>query len=383
MSASIRQLLDLDESGQRAALARLSNFNGPAAAQPQQQEQASSSNSSFSRQPSPGNSEEDAKVSTSASTKADSGSSGDEGTAGTDNAVLQQDWEKLRGEVQALKTQLATILTSNSQKGLRQPPCAPMMFDANAAAMYEANAAALNMVQQQELLAALGYPTYPAYPAFPCYPEMSMNNAVFEVPQYLPDYTANNAAYVTTPSAPAARKSGVNLAKSPAKPRQPVSAGLQPRLQPSQPQAVQPVAQNLAPQSKNNKFECGTLRTHLKALEHEDPRCVLIARRINQLGFESADLLGQHYRTAVGPVKGVLVAHSHVKSTSRRVHVRRRPSGLGFIIMQSAEDALRVIAAGERQTVNGVVIRIQHYQHKSMDELDKDFDEFDDSALGA
>merc|ERR1719335_142857 len=79
----------------------------------------------------------------------------------------------------------------------------------------------------------------------------------------------------------------------------------------------------------------GTLRTHLSTLQNEDPMCVLIVRRINRLGFESDEALKEYF-VKLGGVRHVLVAHSRVK-----------PAGIGFVVMASQEETIKVLSIQE------------------------------------
>merc|ERR1719198_2873097 len=61
----------------------------------------------------------------------------------------------------------------------------------------------------------------------------------------------------------------------------------------------------------------GSLRQDLELLRKHHPERVLIVRKIKQLGFDSPKFLKKHF-TQYGEVSEILVAHSHVKSTSKR-----------------------------------------------------------------
>lgn len=106
-----------------------------------------------------------------------------------------------------------------------------------------------------------------------------------------------------------------------------------------------------------------TLRMHLQSLQDEDPKNVLILRKINKLGFESPDLL-ERYFSEFGDVKRVLVAHSRVKPSNRRSRSRVRPAGLGFVVMGGRADIDAVLCLGEQQVVAGVPIQVQSYEQR-------------------
>jgi hypothetical protein len=104
----------------------------------------------------------------------------------------------------------------------------------------------------------------------------------------------------------------------------------------------------------------GTLRTHLSTLQDEDPLCVLIVRRINRLGFES-DVALKEYFTKLGGVRHVLVAHSRVKPSAKRPQPRVRPAGIGFVVMGSQEETIKVLSS-EEHVIRNVNVQVQRYE---------------------
>merc|ERR1711972_883527 len=110
-----------------------------------------------------------------------------------------------------------------------------------------------------------------------------------------------------------------------------------------------------------------TLSSSLRLLANEDPSCLFIVRRINKLGFKASRLLRQHF-SVHGHVVRVLVAHSTVRQQDEQntsQAVRRRPSSLGFVQMQSAEAVRKVLAGGLEQEIKGSMIRVQKFEHKA------------------
>jgi len=103
-----------------------------------------------------------------------------------------------------------------------------------------------------------------------------------------------------------------------------------------------------------------TLRKHLQELQHEDPSVVIIVRKISKLGFESQELLKKYFEE-YGDISKILVAHSFVKPSNRRVKPRVRPAGLGFVVMSSRADADAVLCLGENQTIAGVSVQVLPY----------------------
>lgn len=126
---------------------------------------------------------------------------------------------------------------------------------------------------------------------------------------------------------------------------------------------------------------CGgeTLRTHLKELQQVPTDRVLIARRINRLGFQSADILKAHF-SQYGTVCRVLVSHSHVKSYLGSS--RLRPSGLGFVVMSTQEEAANILRDGPEQLVKApggatrhTPIRVSSFERRFDDEaMEEDVD---------
>jgi hypothetical protein len=115
--------------------------------------------------------------------------------------------------------------------------------------------------------------------------------------------------------------------------------------------------------SKKPSVDCEegeTLRDHLQELQDEDPALVIIVRKISKLGFQSPDLL-RNYFEEYGEVGKILVAHSFVKPSNRRVKPRVRPAGLGFVVMTSRADADAVLCMGENQTIAGVPVQVLPY----------------------
>jgi len=122
------------------------------------------------------------------------------------------------------------------------------------------------------------------------------------------------------------------------------------------------------PEGKKESLQ--TLRMHLQALLKVDCKRVLIARKINKLGFASDSVLHAHY-SAYGEVERVLVAHSRVKASTTRntqsagaENSRLRPSGLAFVVMCNAESAQLILAQGSQQLVNGSVITVHQFERR-------------------
>jgi hypothetical protein len=101
----------------------------------------------------------------------------------------------------------------------------------------------------------------------------------------------------------------------------------------------------------------GSLRQDLELLRQRQPEHVIIVRKIKKLGFDSPQLLDQHF-SQYGCVKELLVAHSHVKPTPKRPNGRVRPAALGFVVMATDEAAQKAFEAGIDQMLCGVSIEL-------------------------
>uniref|UniRef100_A0A7S1A065 RRM domain-containing protein n=1 Tax=Noctiluca scintillans TaxID=2966 RepID=A0A7S1A065_NOCSC len=109
-----------------------------------------------------------------------------------------------------------------------------------------------------------------------------------------------------------------------------------------------------------------TLGMYLTELKEEDPRCVLIARRIGKMGFRSHEGLTAHY-SRYGEVQRVLVPNSQVKPLRRSGAPRIRPGSLGFVVMSNASAVERILAEGKEQVVAGCRICVEHFEHTARD----------------
>lgn len=119
-----------------------------------------------------------------------------------------------------------------------------------------------------------------------------------------------------------------------------------------------------------------TMKAGLQALQLEDPADVFIVRRINKLGFNSAEILKQHFGQ-YGKVKGVHVSHSRVKCMrtnelgATETHWRMRAAGLGFVVMTCAEATTRIFADGPEHEILGVTVQLQEFHRRTNVEDDE------------
>lgn len=116
-----------------------------------------------------------------------------------------------------------------------------------------------------------------------------------------------------------------------------------------------------------------SLRSYLNYLKQIDAGRILLARKINRLGFDAAAVLTAHY-TAYGSVKHVFVPRSRsvARSQSNRPFVRKRPSGIGFVVMAESQAVDAILQDGEVQSVAGVTLYLQRFRRQSFSEADEE-----------
>jgi hypothetical protein len=108
--------------------------------------------------------------------------------------------------------------------------------------------------------------------------------------------------------------------------------------------------------------EFSSIGGQLRALEDEHPQCVFIVRRCHSLGFQSSELLAQHY-SEFGQVRRVLVMPSTVKCAPKKAATRVRPGSIGFIVMADAGSVERILREGGEQTVAGKTVTVGRFRH--------------------
>jgi hypothetical protein len=135
-------------------------------------------------------------------------------------------------------------------------------------------------------------------------------------------------------------------------------------------------AQTVEPQSKPyrrrrmKRHAVLLIATQLSELQSEDPDKVIIVRKINRLGFESADILTEHF-SQFGHVNKVLLSNAHNKMSDASHQVRLRPSGIGFLVFDTPEAAARVLAEGQTQIINGVEVVVRAFERRQVDSSDE------------
>lgn len=140
------------------------------------------------------------------------------------------------------------------------------------------------------------------------------------------------------------------------------------------------------PTSHGALVAADTMKSQLQALQLEEPSTIFIARRINKLGFASAELL-RLYFGRYGSVKGVYVSHSRVKSLRsvgggrlQDTCWRLRAAGLGFVVMQTSEATSQILADGPRHMVNGVSVQVHTFSRRTCSGEDAEQNDADEDA---
>lgn len=117
------------------------------------------------------------------------------------------------------------------------------------------------------------------------------------------------------------------------------------------------------------------IATQLNELQSEDPDKILIVRKINRLGFDSADILTEHFEQ-FGVVDKVRLSNAHNKERgSHNFQVRLRPSGIGFVVFESSEAATKALAEGETRIIQGVEVHVRAFERRRFDSSASAFDE--------
>lgn len=109
---------------------------------------------------------------------------------------------------------------------------------------------------------------------------------------------------------------------------------------------LSPVVQDL-----KDQYGVRSMRKEIETLKKYPEKRVLIIRKIKALGFESTEILKEHFGQ-YGAVSEVIVPHSFTKPGPQRKLGRIRPGVMGFVVMQTAEGAEAAIAHGESQLIH-------------------------------
>lgn len=105
----------------------------------------------------------------------------------------------------------------------------------------------------------------------------------------------------------------------------------------------------------------GSMKQGLGALRRRRPGCVLLVRRIKQLGFDAPARLEDHF-SRYGRVAEVYVAHSMARRCRRQAPGRARPAALGFVVMSCGSSVAAALAMGNVHSVAGVDIEVHAFE---------------------
>jgi hypothetical protein len=123
---------------------------------------------------------------------------------------------------------------------------------------------------------------------------------------------------------------------------------------------VNKAASKAAPAPKEDAAQ----KEKLNEERNADHARTVVATKINRLGFSAEKMLKDHFMQ-FGKIDHVCVPHKikRVPGTSAAPgHSHLRPSGLGFIVMESEEEAQAVLAAGAEQLVCGKMINVRAFK---------------------
>jgi hypothetical protein len=112
-------------------------------------------------------------------------------------------------------------------------------------------------------------------------------------------------------------------------------------------------------------------------LDSKDSACVIAVKRITKLGFGAADILRQHFEQW-GKVDNVLLSNVPLNGSGPLEHqpgMRRRPPGMGWVVMSNANDAVSALSKGEYHTVQTAHIRATPFLRRSSQEREVTIDE--------
>jgi len=108
------------------------------------------------------------------------------------------------------------------------------------------------------------------------------------------------------------------------------------------------------------------IASQLNELQSENPDKIVIVRKINRLGFDSADILKKHFGQ-FGDVDQVRLSNAHNKEPGNSYQVRLRPSGIAFVVFANSESAAQVLAEGETRMINGVEVWVRGFERRRFD----------------
>lgn len=124
-----------------------------------------------------------------------------------------------------------------------------------------------------------------------------------------------------------------------------------------------PEASSSGAKAEEHVFGSSSMKNQLRTLNAEDPASVMSARGISKLGMTSSSTLRKHFSN-YGHVKDVYVPFVHKKRSKEP-----RSAGRGFIVMDSPQLVLQILAQGSEHVVEGVKVLLERFSAKeSQDE---------------
>lgn len=134
----------------------------------------------------------------------------------------------------------------------------------------------------------------------------------------------------------------------------------------SQPQRAPAGLASRGPAAQQHEDTADTLRSNLYDLSFLDSSKILMVRKINRIGMDSAGVL-EAYFSKFGTIERVMVSHSRSKSNMGQM--RLRPATVGFLVMSKAEDVQAVLAYGQEHCVQGVAVSALPFQSHPVDPI--------------
>lgn len=108
-----------------------------------------------------------------------------------------------------------------------------------------------------------------------------------------------------------------------------------------------------------------SLSTQLRDLSDIDNNRVVMVRKINRLGLESASPLKSHF-SQFGSVERVMAAPARAKAQFGQAKTRLRPATMGFVVMSTAEQANAAFKFGAEHMLDGCTIVVSPFQSHSI-----------------
>jgi len=107
-------------------------------------------------------------------------------------------------------------------------------------------------------------------------------------------------------------------------------------------------------------------KNQLESLAKENPASILVARGITKLGYESAERLREHF-SHLCALKAIHVPYALKKHRPKSKAHKQRVAGRCMIVMNSPEEAARILAQGPEYLVDGVAVMLEPFKQGSQD----------------